>query len=210
MATRADRTGRRPLQAPFVLTELKGIAVDERLLRAEALYRAGQVAAALQFCKEAPNWSLDHASSARMLLLRGKALVDFGNAIESIARLKLAVEGSRRSPTAEQFNIVFNLFVRETQFQAPPEIVPALARLRQLACLSGDARSLAGLHLAVARLEGCRGHCTDAHRHLEIARRLANHVSDAALLCSVDLVEASLASVAGNLVRSRRVAERCF
>jgi len=183
--------------------------IDSRVLDAESLYRAGKLSDVID-SSESANWQLDSDSSIRFLVVRGKALFDAGNVLESIAVLKSALEESRRASAAIQFNVAFTLFVRESDFQSPEEVVPWLVRLRQLACRSGDARSLAGLHLAVARLEGCRGHCLDAHRHLEIARRLSRHVLDAALICSVDLAEASLASVAGNLIHSRRVGESCL
>ena len=109
-----------------------------------------------------------------------------------------------------QFLATFSLFVRATDFQAPPALFPVLVQLRQLAASLGDAQSLSGLHLAVARLEGLRGHCVDAHRHLEIARRLAENSGPLALRCSVDLVEASLESFTGNLARSRHLSESCF
>ena len=79
-----------------------------------------------------------------------------------------------------------------------------------LAAQLGAPHSVVGLHLAVARLEGLRGHCVDAHRHLEIARRFCGPLSEIATQCSIELVEASLEVVAGNLARAKRLAETCF
>src|SRR5207247_219885 len=50
----------------------------------------------------------------------------------------------------------------------------------------------------------------DAHHHLEIARQFADRGNHIALRCTLDVVEASLESVAGNLDRSRRLAESCL
>jgi DNA-binding NtrC family response regulator/tetratricopeptide (TPR) repeat protein len=138
------------------------------------------------------------------------ALFDIGNAIQAIGTLQEAVEVSRRCSSALQFASAFALFVRESDFQAPVEVIPGLTRLRLLASLVGEAHSLTGLHLAVARLEGYRGHCVNAHRHLEIARRFAGDAGQVSLNCSIDLVDASLESIAGNLARSRAIAEACF
>jgi len=138
------------------------------------------------------------------------ALFDVGDAISSLAALERAVADSSEHRTDLQFAATFSLFVRATDFQTPSVLLPVLVRLRQLASLLGDAPSLSGLHLAVARLEGLRGHCVDAHRHLEIARKLAERSDRPALLCSIDLVEASLETIAGNLIRSKQLADSCF
>src|SRR5262245_37490396 len=116
--------------------------IDERVLQFEALYRAGRLSEVIE-TSVSSNWQLDADSALRLLMVRGKALFDSGNVLESIAVLRLAIEESRRGSAAVQFSVAFALFVRETDFQTPEEIVPSLGRLRQLACLSGDARSLA-------------------------------------------------------------------
>src|SRR4029453_5412742 len=95
-------------------------------------------------------------------------------------------------------------------FLAPEEVIPKLSRLRQLASAAGNVRSLASLHLAVARVEGCRGHCASTHHHLEMARVLAARGNDLALSCTVDVVEASLETVAGNLEGSKVLAVACL
>src|SRR5262245_46586040 len=176
----------------------------------ESLYRAGLPNEVLTRTETKETRSADAESRVQLAVLRGMALFDLGDAVTSIATLERAVEDSRQQKASLQFLATFSLFVRVPDFQTPQALLPVLIQLRQLAASVGDARSLAGLHLAVARLEGCRGHCIDAHRHLEIARRLSRHVSDSALICSVDLAEASLASVVGNLVHSRRVSECCL
>src|SRR5262249_36406483 len=119
-------------------------------------------------------------------------------------------EVSTRCGTDLQFAAIFGLFVRQADFQAPEEALRSLSRLRQLAASNGDARSLAGLHLAVARLECCRGHCVDAHRHLEIARTFAERTGSRALTCTLDVVAASLELLAGNIPRARILSEECF
>ena len=145
-----------------------------------------------------------------LLITRGMAQFDLGDATASLATLAEAIEHSKQLELALQFTAAFAHFVRDTDFRAPEEVLPALAHLRQISARAGDSESLAGLHLAVARMEGLQGHCIDAHRHLEIARRFTSHGADDAVRCSVDLVEASLESIAGNLTRSRALAESCF
>ena len=67
------------------------------------------------------------------------------------------------------------------------------------------AASLGALHVAVARAEGLRGHCTDAYRHLDIARRVSRSSSVSVPTPWLDTIESSLELVAGNLVRARVV-----
>jgi DNA-binding NtrC family response regulator len=142
--------------------------------------------------------------------LEGMALFDLGDVVNSIELLQSAVEAARHCDGRLRFDTAFTLFVRVTDFQAPSELLPSLTELRQLASQVADAHSLGGLHLAVARVEGLRGHCADAHRHLEIARRCVERESNNAYMCSVDMIEGSLESVEGNLVRSRMLADRCL
>src|SRR5215831_5367620 len=176
----------------------------------ESLYRAGLPAEVVTRTEAKETRSADPESRVQLTVLRGMALFDLGDAVASIATLERAIEESKQHKASLQFLATFSLFVRATDFQTTQVLLPGLIQLRQLAASVGDAQSLAGLHLAVARLEGLRGHCIDAHRHLEIARRLAENSGRLALRCSVDLVEASLESFTGNLVRSRHLAESCF
>jgi DNA-binding NtrC family response regulator len=143
-------------------------------------------------------------------MFEGMALSDLGDALAAISKLTAVVEMSPLGPDDLRFAAAFALFVRKADFQAPEEALPALTQLRQLATSLGDARSLAGLHLAVARLEGCRGHCVDAHRHLEIAKRFVDRSQNLTLQCILDIVEASLESIAGNIHRSRAISEGCL
>ena len=102
------------------------------------------------------------------------------------------------------------LFERSAGFLAPEDALRELSGLRQLAAAVGDAHALSQLHLAVARVEGCRGLCLQARRHLEIARKLANQVEQVALQCAVDQVETGLELVIGNLDRARELSERAL
>ena len=180
------------------------------LAEAEALFRTGQNAQLLQLLLEAQDSLSDAELRVRAEMLKGMGLYDLGDVDSAILALEGAHERSRQCESTLRFASAFALFVRKADFETPEEIVPSLARLRQLASQVGDARSLGSLHLAVARLEGFRGHCVNAHRHLEVARRLAARVDDVALQCIVDNVEASLETIAGNLGRARRLAEACL
>ena len=145
------------------------------------------------------------------LMLRGMAQFDLGDVIGALETLHNSLEAAAKAGLPRQhFLAAFNLFVRESDFQAPAEALLSLSKLRQLAAAVGDGQSLARLHLAVARLEGYRGQCMSAHRHVEIARNCAAGEGVETLACSIDLVDASLEATAGNLRRSRALAESCF
>ena len=175
--------------------------------QADNAYRSGCNFRVLDILRNLDSAGLDDNQSVRCRVLRGLAEYDLGDVISSVSTLRSAVAGVKNCSLDVQFQASFSLFVRETDFLAPEQVLPSLSRLRQLAAAAGDARSLAGLHLAAARLEGCRGQCVEAHRHVEIARSLAERSRNAALLCSIGIVEASLESVAGNLVRAKLLAE---
>src|SRR6185436_2355907 len=145
-------------------------------------------------------------TGVRTAIIHGMALFELGDVVRSIECLRLAADGSKDNGADIEFAAALALFSRESQFQAPTEALPALSRLRQLAALAGDASSLGGLHLVEARLEACRGHCTNARRHLEIARRLFNIVDKPAFRTSVSLVDSGLEMYGGNLERAGRSA----
>jgi DNA-binding NtrC family response regulator len=176
----------------------------------EDLYRDGFTHAAIALSSILREDQLQPEPFTKALILRGMALFDAGRVVEAIQGLEAAVEASTVTSLRVQFDAAFALFMRATDFQSPDETLPGLTRLRQLATRVGDAYALGALHLAVARIEGLRGHCIDAHRHLEIARRLSDQQTNEALGCSVDLVESSLELVAGNLARCRLVVGDCL
>jgi hypothetical protein len=180
---------------------------DGRLTRAEQLYRSGQTRDLLMFLAAADRWTISHETRSRISVLQGMALFDVGDVVSAISTLRNAVEHGRQLSLEHQFSAVFALFVREADFQSPEQALPGLTRLRQLASQIGDARSLAGLHLAVARLEGLRGHLIHAHRHLDIARRFWERSSDLAIGLAIEMTDATLESNAGNLARARSLAE---
>ena len=127
-----------------------------------------------------------------------------GEQLKRSGTLEAAVEASAEATTRIQFDATFALFVRAT-------VLPVAGGnntgtdTAEAACDENRRRLRIGRtpSLAVARVEGLRGHCVDAHRHLEIARRLSDQQTSDALSCSVDLVESSLELVAGNLTRFR-------
>ena len=146
----------------------------------------------------------------QLLLIQGVAL--FENGRTEIA-LKLLHEAAELAPAIDEeteFAATLSLFTRESQFLRPSESLPGLARVRQLAASLGNPNSIAGLHLAVARLEAYRGHCFDARRHVEIARTASARLDKATLRGSIDLVDASLETIAGNLDRATISARNCF
>jgi DNA-binding NtrC family response regulator len=107
-----------------------------------------------------------------------------------------------------RLNNEFLLFGMAAPFLAPAKALGNLATLRQVATKAGDARSLAALHLSVARIESFRGSSLDAKDHLNIAKKLSVHAGSLELLCSVHLVEASLEGSEGSLARAAASAGR--
>ena len=182
---------------------------DSSVHDAHSLYRSAKNSQLLSFVAGF-NLPFGTEASVRLTILKGMARFDLGDVVQSVADLKAAVDEARGLPVGTQFAATFALFLRESDFLGPEQVIPHLTRLRQLASRAGDASSIAALHLAVARVEGCRGHRTSAHHHLEIARTFVARSQDVALACTVDVVEASLETLAGNFSRSRQLARTCL
>jgi DNA-binding NtrC family response regulator len=176
---------------------------------AQTLYRSARNLDLLRLLETA---DLEHGSedSVRISILRGMAWFDVGHVVRSLSELESAVSEARNLAPSIHFAAVFAEFLRSSDFLAADQVIPKLTLLRQLAAQAGDARSLSSLHLAVARVEGCRGHCSGAHHHLEMARTFASRTDELALACTVDAVAASLETVAGNLARSKQLALECL
>jgi transcriptional regulator with PAS, ATPase and Fis domain len=190
-----------------VLIGLKSQSRDALVNRAESLYRAGRTREALAACDQGAGSAPEHGSVVHLGILRGMALFDLGDCIGGVSQLVAAESISRAAEPDLQFAAAFALFVRQSDFQAPEDALLGLSRLRQLATIAGDARSLAGLHFAVARVEGYRGYAADAHRHLDLAQRFADRCGHGPLRCTLGVVAVSLEFMAGNLLRARLLAE---
>src|SRR5713101_9550846 len=152
----------------------------------EELWRAGRTTEIRDCLGQEQLTDCDEPSRVQLLIVRAAALYHLGDVVESIAALRQAVDFSKSWSADLQFAAAAALFIRESAFQSPDETLPGLLRLRQLATSLGDAVSLGSLHVAVARLEACRGNCLDARRHLQIARRVADQGATASLRASVD------------------------
>ena len=177
--------------------------------QAQGLYRAAKNLELLRLLDSVkPDSGTE--SAVRILLLRGMAWFDIGNVVRSTSELQSAVAEARGLPVASQFEATFAEFLRAADFLTAEEVIPKLSFLRQLATRAGNAKSLASLHLAVARVEGCRGHYGSAHHHLEIARAFVARSDDLPLACTVDAVEGSLETSAGNLARAKQLAIDCL
>ena len=183
---------------------------EDLISEAETLFRSGRNEEVLACLDNAKTLEPDDALGTRALITRGAALYDLDAVTDAIATLRSAVDRARKSSVDIQFSAAFALFTREGDFQSQDEAVPALSELRQMAASLGNPASLGALHLAVARREGMRGNCMAARRHTELARRLSQHTSGVATLCSLDTVESSLELMAGNLDRARHIAESGF
>ena len=101
-----------------------------------------------------------------------------------------------------QFSASLASFSRESQFLSADQALPSLSRLRQLAALNGNASALGSLHLVVARLEACRGHCINARRHVELVRTLSAQIDRPVFKALVELVDSGLEMYGGNLGRA--------
>ena len=185
------------------------MTASEVLQRSDALYRAGSSAELLEGLGRLDGPAADLETTVRLKIVEGMAAFDLGRVVSALEHLRQAVELSKQAPAALRFTAALALFVRETDFQSPGDVLPGLSTLRQLASSIGEATPLAGLHLGVARLEGLRGQCLAARRHLEIARRFSERGDDDGLKCCVDNVDASLEAIAGNLAGSRALAQAC-
>jgi len=183
---------------------------DSRVYESEDLYRAGETKRLVNELANVESWDVDVESSVQLRMLWGMALFDIGEVLKAITVLEDAAELAHRTHPQLQFSTNFALFVRQSDFQTPDEVFQGLAQLRQLAARVGAGSSLSSLYLAVARLEGHRGLCAEAHQHLENARKFSSLNSDASIRCSLDLVEAGLESIVGNLCRSRTLAQHCY
>jgi len=205
----ADRKSRNLSTHGFIDASVPSHAQEEipLLARAEALFGLGdtvQVDSLLTAQIAVPK---DEAE-IRATIIHGMALFELGEVTRSIERLRQAADAGRHLGQTLEFGTALALFSRESQFQAPNEALPALSRLRQLAALVGDATSIGGLHLVVARLEACRGRCTNARRHLEMSRKLFEIANKATQQTSISLVDSSLEMYGGNLTRASRSARR--
>jgi hypothetical protein len=138
----------------------------------EGLFRLGrneeviEKAALLPVCH-------DTNTSVRIQVLVALARYDAGDVVRAISELRRAATDSLGASLPVQFSTAYAHFLRESDFLDPNSLIPCLTRLRQLATRVGDLESLGSLHLAVARVEGARGHYLTSHHHLDLARSLA-------------------------------------
>jgi len=126
-------------------------------------------------------------------------------AIESLNKLCGSLSSSSAETRLEPEFIRFGI---EAPFLKLGKALADLAELRQLATSVGSARSLASLHLAVARMDALRGKTNDARSHLGISSQLATNAGATEILCSNQLVEASLEMYEGNLRKARAASAR--
>ena len=172
--------------------------------QAQSLYRNGRLSEAIAAVEG------DGLTDFPGRLVHATALYDTGDVVKALGLLSDLCGELRDQPDSARFGAEFSLFVRESTFQAPADAASRLATLRQLATAIGDASSLAGLHLAVARIEALRGSSSDARLHLDIAKRLAVESGSSDLRCSIELVSASPLLDVGSVDQARRAAVRAF
>jgi len=171
--------------------------------RARSLYRSGLLAEAIAAAEESG------LSDPAVRLIHASALYDIGDAVRAFEVFASLCKDLRGEAGERRFEAEFALFIRESPFQTPSIAAANLAPLRQLATTIGDASSLAGLHLAVARIEALRGSSADARTHLDIAKRLATTASSD-LRGSIELVSASPLIDMGSIDKALQTAVRAF
>ena len=199
--TRQNGRGSGMLRGNMPERELASASADPE--QARTLYRNGRVSDAIA-AAEATG-----LSDPQVRLVHASAVYDAGNAVKAFDLLASLCKDLRDRPDVERFGAEFALFTRQSNFQTPVETATTLDPLRQIATALGDATSLAGLHLAVARLEALRGSSTDARLHLDIAKRLAADASSD-LRCSIELVSASPLLDTGSVDKARATAVWAF
>ncbi len=175
--------------------------IDLQVFEADRLYRKAQSSKTLGFV-QAERQKVDARASVELGLIAGMALYDQGQVIKSLQQLGVAELDARAFDVSLQFRTTVALFNRSSEFQTQAELLPLWARLRQITAQKGDATSLAGLHLATAKLEACRGNSLRAHAHIETARAFTERARSTTTLCSIELVDSSLEVVGGNIGRS--------
>jgi DNA-binding NtrC family response regulator/tetratricopeptide (TPR) repeat protein len=135
-------------------------------------------------------------------MIEGMARFDRGDIRRALVDLTTVEQDAKKYDVGLQFAATAVLFNRLSEFEHPEASLPLLGRLRQIAAANGDSASLSSLHLAVAKLDACRGNCFEARRHLEISRGFARRTQSTQTRCAIDLVDASLEILAGNIQRA--------
>jgi DNA-binding NtrC family response regulator len=196
--------------SPSRETRSGSLAPSPELSEAQALLDAGHVSAAAALAANLLSQRQNPAEVSRLKLIEAVSEFEMGSATESIDALKRAAHLVAGQDDELELAVNLALFSRESQFLTPAEVIPTLGKVRQLAASLGSPQALAGLHLAVARVEAYRGHCVDARRHLEIARKAAAVTGRPMLAAAINLVDAALEQIAGNLERATRSAKDGF
>jgi DNA-binding NtrC family response regulator/tetratricopeptide (TPR) repeat protein len=171
------------------------------------LYREGNAREILAKIKP-PTGTATTALDTKLGISRAIALFDVGDVTSAIAEFRELLR-QQGADGKTLFDAGFALFVRSQDFDAAAQLMPDLANLRQAAAREASAHTLTALHVAVARLEGLRGQVALAARHLHVAKSLAARLDDPAVHCALDLTEACVEHIRGNLPSSRAAAERC-
>jgi len=164
-----------------------------------SLYRQGHVSDAITAAEKVG------LSDPAVRLVHASALYDLGDGTRAFELLANLCHDLRRAPEPDRFSAEFAKFIRESTFQSPREAAVGLGPIRQLATAIGDAASLAGLHVSVAKIEALRGSSADARLHLDIAKRLAID-APIDLRCSIELISASPLMYVGSIDQARRSA----
>jgi DNA-binding NtrC family response regulator len=200
--TGRGRSSKEPIKRPTAEA-----APDSDLITVESLFWRADIRQACTAATEAAKRAENIDAKVKLKTLEGMALFELGDVVEAIRVLGETCDTAIEASSGTEFSAALACFSRQSQFLSPDDALPSLSRLRQLAASNGSAVSLGSLHLVVARLEACRGHCINARRHLELVRTLFATLDRPVFQVMVALVDSGLEMYGGNLKRAARSAK---
>ena len=175
---------------------------DIDLGQVEATFWRAETRQASRLAREFERRASSDEQRVKLKILEGMSLFELGDILGAVRVFREASDLAHSASPELQFSASLAFFSRESQFLSADQALPALSRLRQLAALNANASSLGSLHLVVARLEACRGHCINARRHVELVRTLSAQIDRPVFKALVELVDSGLEMYGGNLGRA--------
>jgi DNA-binding NtrC family response regulator len=164
---------------------------------AQTAYEGGNLEKALQVLR-----GLGNEASPSSRLLEAVVMFDQGDAEASLNLFDQLCDAAADASLEQRFQFESGRFSRSAPFFTPHRTTSQLAKVRQLATALGQPPAIAGLHLAVAKLEALRGSVDDARLHLDIARKIATARSLLEVARPISLIEAIVDTALGNVGRA--------
>lgn len=157
-------------------------------------YESGELKEAFKLLRD-----IDDACSTESRLLRATVAFDLGDAEAALRAFEAICDSCSGASLDLRFRVEFSRFSRSAHFYSPHRMTSLLARLRQIATELGEPQAIAGLHLAVAKLEALRGAVSDAGLHLDIAQRISSVSGLTEIARSSSLIGAVVDTALGNV-----------